>query len=104
ALEANALRSKGDHALAAELFGGVRDILEQGGADLFLNARTDCLEALLLRDLGRAEEAFHLAGRALRAFVALGEKERARSLWDGNRTGFPLRLVTPSQGSTPAVN
>lgn len=104
ALEASALRLQGNLALCEELFGGVRAILEQGGADLYLNARTDFLEALLWRDLGDVEAAHRLAGRALRALVSLGERDRARALYAAAAAGVPLHLLTPSQGSPTAVH
>lgn len=104
AMEANALRSMGKMELAEELFGGVRAILEQGGADLYLNARTDFLEALLRRDLGEAEQALHLTGRALRSLVSLGERDRARLLSDAGRAGVPLYALTPPQGSPTAIH
>jgi hypothetical protein len=104
AVEASALRALGEVALAEELFGCVRAILEQGGADLYLNARTDFLEALLRRDLGEAEEALHLTGRALRSLVSLGERDRARLLSDAGRAGVPLHGLTPPQGSPTAIH
>ena len=104
ALEASALRSLGNLQLAAELFGGVRAILEQGGADLFLNARTDFLEALVRRDLGEAEKALRLAGRAMRSLVSLGERDRARALIEIGQAGIPFQTLTPPQGSPTAVH
>ena len=86
------------------LFGGVRAILEQGGADVYLNARTDFLEALLRRDRGEAEEALGLAGRALRTLFSLGERDRARVLSEAGQAGVPLQLLTPPQGSPTAVH